>query len=133
METIWPFALYTLLVVLMVAGIIVASHLLGPRHRETATGDVFESGIRPTGSARLRFSAGFYLVAMFFVIFDLESVFIYAWAVSAREAGWLGFWEAAIFIGLLGAALAYLWRLGALDGATPPTRRNGDAATRRST
>jgi NADH-quinone oxidoreductase subunit A len=67
------------------------------------------------GSAHVRLSARFYLIAMFFVIFDLEAVFVFAWAVAARELGWPGYWEMAIFVGLLVVALAYLWRLGALD------------------
>ena len=63
-------------------------------------------------------SARFYLVAMFFVVFDLEAVFLFAWAVAAREVGWAGYWEVLIFIGVLMAALMYLWRVGALDWAT---------------
>jgi NADH-quinone oxidoreductase subunit A len=52
---------------------------------------------------------------VFFVIFDLESVFIFSWAVAGRELGWRGYWEVLIFVGVLVATLAYLWRLGALD------------------
>lgn len=115
MPLLWPLALYFVLVVLLVIAIIAVSHVLGQRHSDASKGEVFESGIAPTGSARVRFSARFYLVAMFFVIFDLEAVFIYAWAVAAREAGWPGYWSALIFIALLAAALGYLWRLGALD------------------
>jgi NADH-quinone oxidoreductase subunit A len=115
MPVLWPLALYFVLVVLLVAAIIAVSHVLGQRHSDTAKGEVFESGIAPTGSARVRLSARFYLVAMFFVIFDLEAVFIYAWAVAARDLGWPGYWPALIFIALLAAALGYLWRLGALD------------------
>lgn len=69
------------------------------------------------GNARLRFSAKFYLVAMFFVIFDVEALYLFAWSVSVRESGWVGFIEAAIFIGLLLVGLLYLWRIGALDWA----------------
>ena len=77
-------------------------------------------GVVPTGGARLRISAKFYLVAMFFVIFDLEAVFLYAWAVSLRESGWPGFVEAAIFIAVLLVGLLYVWRLGGLDWAPKP-------------
>jgi NADH-quinone oxidoreductase subunit A len=59
---------------------------------------------------------------MFFVIFDLEAVFLYAWAVSVREAGWAGYWEVLVFVGILTATLAYLWRVGALDWGS--VRRN---------
>ena len=63
----------------------------------------------------MRFSAKFYLVAMFFVIFDLEAVFLFAWAVAVRETGWAGYVEVLLFITVLLATLAYLWRVGALD------------------
>jgi len=111
----WPLGVYFALVLLVVTGMLLVSYLLGQRHREPATGSPYEAGILPEGSARVRLSAKFYLVAMFFVIFDLEAVFLFAWAVAARALGWPAFWEATIFIGILGAALVYLWRVGALD------------------
>ena len=91
------------------------SYVLGQKHRERLTDEPYESGITPTGSARVRFDVKFYLVAMFFVIFDLEAVFIYAWSVSIRETGWAGYLEVLTFIGILMAGLVYLWRMGALD------------------
>ena len=99
------------------------SYFLGQRHEERATAEPYESGIVPTGDARVRLSAKFYLVAMFFVIFDLESVFVFAWAVSAREVGWTGYLEILVFIFILLAALVYLWRLGALDWGTQQSRK----------
>ena len=71
-----------------------------------------------TGSARMRFPAHFYLIAMFFVIFDLEVVFLFAWAIAAPELGWLGYAEILVFVGVLLAAWVYLWRVGALDWGT---------------
>jgi NADH-quinone oxidoreductase subunit A len=65
----------------------------------------------------LRISAKFYLVAMFFVIFDLEAVFLYAWAVSIRQTGWVGFMEVLVFVAVLLIGLVYIWRLGGLDWA----------------
>jgi NADH-quinone oxidoreductase subunit A len=91
------------------------SFVLGQRHRNRATGSPYESGILSQGSARVRFSAKFYLVAMFFVIFDVEAVFISAWTVAVRETSWTGYAEALVFIAVLLAALVYLWRVGALD------------------
>ncbi|MBX3300583.1 MAG: NADH-quinone oxidoreductase subunit A [Nitrospira sp.] len=91
------------------------SYLLGERHRSPATSDPYESGIVPTGSSRFRVPVQFYLVAMLFVIFDLEAVYVFAWALVVREAGWLAFWEMTIFIGVLLIALIYVWRVGALD------------------
>src|SRR5262249_7716977 len=91
------------------------SYLLGQRHLGRATGEPYESGIVSTGSAQLRCPAQFYLVAMLFVIFDLEAVFIFAWAVAFRELGWAGYAGAMVFIGVIVAALIYAWRVGALD------------------
>jgi NADH-quinone oxidoreductase subunit A len=112
---IWPLVAYFLLVIALVAGILALSHFIGERHTASAANKPFESGIVTVGFARLRLSAKFYLVAMFFVIFDVEAVFLFAWAVAFRELGWPGYIEVLIFIGVLVAALAYLWRLGALD------------------
>lgn len=94
---------------------IILSHLLGERHKEPATGEPYESGIVPTGSAHIRFSAHFYIVAMFFVIFDLEAVFIFAWTISVKDVGWAGYIGVLVFIGILVAVLIYEWRNGALD------------------
>lgn len=115
---LWPMALYFLLVLLVVVGMLLVSYLLGQRHSESQTAEPYESGIASTGTARMRFDVKFYLVAMFFVIFDLESVFIFSWAVSIRQTGWAGYGEMMVFIAVLLAALVYLWRLGALDWGT---------------
>ena len=113
--TVWPLTAYFALVILVVAGMLALSYVLGQRHNERATGVQYESGIRSEGSAQVRLSVKFYLVAMFFVIFDLEAIFIFLWAVAGRELGWAGYYEVLIFIGVLVAALVYLWRVGALD------------------
>ncbi len=115
---LWPMAVYFALTLLVVGGMLLMSYLLGQRHREKQTAEPYESGIASTGTARMRFDVKFYLVAMFFVIFDLESVFIFSWAVAIRETGWTGYAEMIVFIGVLIAALGYLWRLGALDWGT---------------
>lgn len=95
----------------MVAG----SYILGQRHKETATDIPYESGIMPTGGAWAPFDVKYYLLAAFFVIFDIEAIFVFAWAISLKEAGWTGYMEMLIFILILLAALGYLWRIGALD------------------
>ena len=123
---LWPLAVYAAAVLLLVAGMIGLSYVLGERHREAATGDPYESGILSTGTAQVRLSVQFYLVAMFFVIFDLEAVFLFAWAVAAREAGWPGYLEGSVFVAVLAAALAYIWRAGGLDWGP-----RGARATRR--
>jgi NADH-quinone oxidoreductase subunit A len=115
MTPLWPLGIYCAAAVVVVAVMIGLSYFLGQRHMDRATGEPYESGIAATGSAHIRFDVKFYLVAMFFVIFDLEAVFIFAWAVALREAGWTGYFEVLIFVGVLFAALVYLWRLGALE------------------
>jgi len=113
----WPLLVYFGFVVLLVAAVLIVSYLLGQRHSEPATGEPYEGGIVSQGSAHVRFSMRYYMVAMFFVVFDLEAVFIYAWAGAAREVGWPGYSGILLFVVTLGAALLYLWRVGALDWA----------------
>lgn len=116
----WAFALFVIIAVGLCGFMLLGGFLLGGRAKARAKNVPYESGIDSVGSARLRLSAKFYLVAMFFVIFDVEALYLYAWSVSIRESGWLGFIEAAIFILVLLAGLVYLVRIGALDWT--PTR-----------
>ena len=116
---VWPLAAYFAATLLMVGVILLLSHFLGQRRRNPATVEPFESGIVSVGNARYRVPIPFYLLAIFFVIFDLEAVFLFAWAIAFREAGWAGYVEAVIFICVLTATLVYLWKVGALDWRTP--------------
>jgi NADH-quinone oxidoreductase subunit A len=112
---LWPFLVYTAIAVVIVGVMIGLSYILGERHHEKVTGEPYESGIPPTGNARLRFSSHFYLIAMFFVIFDLDAAFIMAWAVSFRELGLAGYLGIVVFIGILIVVLFYELSIGALD------------------
>jgi NADH-quinone oxidoreductase subunit A len=98
--------------------ILAVSFFIGQRHRSRTMEEIYECGLMSSGATHFRFAAKFYLMAMFFVIFDLESVFILVWSVGVRELGWVGYAEVAIFIGVLVAALFYLWRVGALEWGT---------------
>jgi NADH-quinone oxidoreductase subunit A len=118
----WATAVYVVAVVGLCALMLILSALLGGKSSARARNEAFESGVVSASPERLRLSAKFYLVAVFFVIFDVEALFLYAWAVSLREAGWMGFIEAFIFIFILGASLVYLVRIGALDWS-PQARR----------
>src|SRR5215813_5732250 len=111
----WPLMVYFAFVVVLVAAVLAVSYLLGQRHSEPATGEPYEGGIVSQGSAHVRFSMHYYQVAIFFVVFDLEAAFLYAWAVAVREAGWAGYWGVVLFVATLAAALIYVWRVGALD------------------
>ena len=111
----WPFVLYSVLVLGLVISMLAISYLLGERHRERVTNEPYESGVKPTGSTAIRLPIKFYLIALFFVIFDVESIFIFAWAVVLRELGWAGYVEIIIFILVIVLTLVYLWRMGALD------------------
>lgn len=132
-NVLWPLGIYLGCVLAVVATMVGASFVLGQRHRDRATNEPYESGIVSEGSARMRLTAQFYLMAMFFVIFDLEAIFIFAWAVAVRELGWPGYLAITIFIALLLVALAYLWRIGALSwGPSPrpkPATRDLEGAT----
>jgi NADH-quinone oxidoreductase subunit A len=124
----WQLGVYVVAVFGLVSLMLGASYVLGGRDQGRAKEEPFESGAVSVGSAQLRLPAKFYLVAMFFVIFDVEAVFLYAWAVSVRQNGWAGFSVAAIFVAVLLAALFYVWRAGGLDWA--PGRENVAAARR---
>jgi len=112
---LWPFLVYGLAVVSLVSGILIISWFLGERHEEPATAQAYEGGIIVTGTARLRFPVHFYIVAMFFVIFDVESAFVISWAISIRSAGWAGYTAIGLFIMTLSAVTIYIWRIGALN------------------
>ncbi len=106
--------LHLLLILLLVTLVMVTAYLLGERRHGRATEVPFESGIVHVGDPRGRMHTPYFLVAILFVIFDLEAVFIFAWAIAFRESGWAGYLEILFFIGVLTLALVYLWRAGAL-------------------
>lgn len=114
-ETLWPLGLYFLIALVVAGSMIGLSFVLGERHSDRATGQPYESGIVSTGTARVRLSVKFYIVAMLFVIFDLEAVFIFAYAVAYEEVGWGGYAGLLVFVAVLVVALIYELRMGALD------------------
>lgn len=114
-SSLWPLLLYAGLVVFLLAAILTLSYFLGQHHKDRATNLPYEGGIQQAGSARLRFSAQFYLVAMLFVIFDVEAVFLMLWALGFYELGWPGYLGASVFVVQLVVVLIYEWGIGALD------------------
>ncbi len=110
-----PVLMMAAVVVLMAGGMLLASRLLGQRRPTASKLAPYECGVTPTGDARERFSVKFYLVAMVFILFDVEVVFLYPWAVVFRELKMFGFLEMLLFLLLVLAGFVYLWKKGALD------------------
>lgn len=114
-QPIWPFLFYLLSVFALVITMLVVAWLMGQRREDPATLEPYESGIVPAGGSQMPVSVEFYLVAIFFVLFDLETVFIFAWAVAFYELGWPGYLAIMVFIAVLLVALVYALRVGSLD------------------
>jgi NADH-quinone oxidoreductase subunit A len=112
---LWPLLVYAGIVLTLIGSILGLSYVVGQHHKDRATDDPYEGGILSTGGARLRFSSQFYMIAMMFVIFDVETIFIFAWAIAFEELGWLGYAGVVGFIFLLLVVLLYEWKNGALD------------------
>ena len=119
----WSAIAFILAAIGLVVFMLVVPRLLGGRSQGIQKEEIFEAGVVGAGNARIRLSAKFYLVAIFFVIFDLEALYLYAYAVSVRETGWLGYATAATFIVDLLIGLVYALSLGALSWAPADKRR----------
>lgn len=113
--TLWPLVVYVFAAVALAGFMILLSYFLGEQHSEKATQEPFESGIKTIASARMHFSVHFFVIALFFMIFDIETIFIVSWAVAAKDLGWAGYIGVLTFILDLLAVLIYIWRIGALD------------------
>ena len=109
------FGLYAFMVAVILAVLMFLATWLGRRRPYPEKDLPYESGVIPTGGARLRFPVQFYLVAIFFIIFDLEAVFIYSWAVAFDLLGWPGFLYIVFFIAALFAGLVYIWKKKGLE------------------
>ena len=110
-----PLLIHLLVAMGLAAAILLLSMIVG-RHRPTrAKMQPYECGVLPTGDAREPFSVKFYLVAMVFILFDVEAIFLYPWAYVYRELRWFGFVEMLLYILILLAGYIYLWKKGALD------------------
>jgi NADH-quinone oxidoreductase subunit A len=110
-----PIVIMVLVAALIPAIFVAVSRFLGPRKPSLVKGEPFECGNPATGPAWGRFSVKFYLTAILFIVFDVEVVFLYPWAILFRRLGVFGFVEMTIFIAILTLGLAYVWRKGALE------------------
>ncbi|HZT31607.1 MAG TPA: NADH-quinone oxidoreductase subunit A [Bryobacteraceae bacterium] len=122
-ETYFPVLLQAVIAMAVAAGMLGASYLLGKRVRNRVKDMPYECGIEPTGSARERFSVKFYLVGMLFILFDIEAIFLYPWAVVYRELKMFAFLEMLVFIVLILSGFFYIWKKGALDWGETGERR----------
>ena len=112
---LFSLAVYTLLVLALVAVLLFLASWLGEKKSNPEKLRPYESGVIPTGSARLRYPVPFFLVAIFFLIFDVESAFIFSWAISYRGLGWTGWLQISFFIIVLLLGLLYIWKKGGLE------------------
>ncbi len=121
MQTLSPLQLYFPIgvIILVAVGLgavmLTLANVLGPRRPSLVKSAPFECGSEPVGSARERFGVKFYVVALLFIVFDIEAVFIYPWAELFTELGWPGYLEMGIFVFTLVAGLVYVWKKGVLD------------------
>jgi NADH-quinone oxidoreductase subunit A len=120
-EQYFPVLVQALLAMALAAGLLTVSWLLGKRIRNRVKDMPYESGIVPTGDARHRFSVKFYLVGMLFILFDIEAIFLYPWAVVYRELKMFAFVEMLVFVVLILSGFFYIWKKGALDWSADAT------------
>jgi NADH-quinone oxidoreductase subunit A len=114
-QVYFPVIVQTILAIVVAAALTSLSYVLGKRSRDRVKDSPYECGIAPTGSARERVSVKFYLVAIVFILFDIEAVFLYPWAVVYRELKLFAFFEMLLFVALVLAGFFYIWKKGVLD------------------
>jgi NADH-quinone oxidoreductase subunit A len=112
---VFSLIVYFLVVVVLIGVLLFLSAWLGEKKPSAEKARAYESGIIPTGTARLRYPVPFYLVAIFFLIFDVEGAYIFAWAVAWEDLGWKGWLQISFFITVLLLGLFYIWRKGGLE------------------
>lgn len=125
-SSFYHLAIYTLVSVLLIGVLLLAAWWLGAKRTSVAKEMAYESGVAPCGSARLAWPVPFYLVAIFFIVFDVEAAFIFAWAVVWDELGMAGLIQITVFIVILFAGLVWLWLKGGLDWG-PSREKNADS------
>ena len=114
-EVYFPVLLQVVIAMAVATLMLGLSYLLGKKVRNRVKDMPYESGIVPTGDARQRFSVKFYVVGMLFILFDIEAIFLYPWAVVYRQLRMFAFVEMLIFIILILCGFFYIWKKGALD------------------
>jgi NADH-quinone oxidoreductase subunit A len=118
-----PLLLHFGIATALAGAIVILSWLIGQHKPNRAKLSPYECGVQPVGDARERFSVKFYMVAMLFILFDVEAVFLYPWAVILRELKMFGFWEMLVYIAILLVGLFYVWKKGVLDWGLTASKR----------
>ena len=131
-DTYFPVLVQVALAVLVAAALVTLSFVIGKRVKSRVKDSPYECGIIPTGTARERFSVKFYLVAIVFILFDIEAVFLYPWAVVYRELKMFAFVEMLLFIVLIISGFIYIWKKGALDWSSEPPVASAEQAAQSS-
>ena len=111
----YPILLFLGIAVALSVLILIASYVVAPQKPDSEKLSAYECGFEAFDNARHKFDVRFYLVAILFIIFDLEVAFLFPWAVVFHDIGWYGYWSMMIFLGLLTVGFAYEWKKGALD------------------
>ncbi len=118
-----PLLIHFVVAASLAAILVTLSWIIGQRKPTAAKLSPYECGMTPIGDARERFSVKFYLVAMLFILFDVEAIFLYPWAVILRELKMFGFWEMLVYLGIVLVGFFYVWKKGVLDWGAPSAKR----------
>ncbi len=110
-----PILIFLGIAAVIAVGAVGASYLISPQNPDHEKNSAYECGFEPFGDARNKFDVRFYLVAILFIIFDLEVAFLFPWAASLGKTGVFGFWSMMIFLGVLTVGFIYEWKKGALE------------------
>ena len=115
--------IFGVLILVFIASQLFVAHWLGEKKKTKEKSRAYESGVIPTGTARLRYPVPFYLVAIFFLLFDVEAAFIFSWAIAFKELGWAGWLQISFFIVVLILGLIYIWNKGGLEWGPKAKKR----------
>ena len=118
-----PLLIHFIVAGLLAGAIVLLSWIIGQRKPNRAKMSPYECGMTPIGDARERFSVKFYMVAMLFILFDVEAVFLYPWAVILKDLKMFGFWEMMVYVGIVLVGYVYIWKKGVLDWGSPSSKR----------
>lgn len=127
---LFSLVLYATIAMCLVVLLLLLAWFLGQRTRSRVKGEPYESGIAATGNARLSEPAPFYLVAIFFIVFDVEMIFVASWSIAFEQLGWAGYFQITFFIFVLFLGLVWLWKMGGLDWGPNPRRHLAEKAKR---